>query len=66
MQQANEYMRREDAAKFLQVSQRTISDWQRRRLIPHVKLGRKCVLFKRSDLERAMSRYTVQAVGGLS
>ena len=57
------YMRREQAAVFLGVSTRTISEWQRRRLIPHVKMGRKCVLFKRADLERAIDKFTVNAVG---
>jgi excisionase family DNA binding protein len=57
------YLRRPDAAAYLNVSERTISDWQRKRIIPHVKAGKKCVLFKRSDLDAAMNRFTVQAVG---
>lgn len=60
---ADAYMRREEAARFLGVATRTISDWQRRRIIPHVKMGRKCVLFKREDLVKAMGKYTVRAVG---
>lgn len=60
---ADAYMRREEAARFLGVATRTISDWQRRRIIPHVKMGRKCVLFKREDLVKAMDKYTVRAVG---
>ncbi len=57
------YMRREQAAEFLGVAPRTLSEWQRRRIIPHVKMGKKCVLFKREDLVKAMDRYTVRAVG---
>jgi len=57
------YLRREDAARYLNVSTRTVSDWQRRRIIAHVRVAPKCVLFKRSDLDAAMQRFTVDAVG---
>jgi excisionase family DNA binding protein len=60
---ASGYMRRDQAAKFLGVAPRTVSEWQKRRIIPHIKLGRKCVLFKREDLVKAMERFTVKAVG---
>ena len=59
----NEYLRREAAAKYLGISPRTLSDWQKRRLIPFIKPARKCTLFKRGELDRAMARLTVQAVG---
>jgi len=57
------FLRREDAAAYLNVSTRTISEWQKRRIIPHVRMGKKCVLFKRADLDAAMNRFTVAAVG---
>ncbi len=57
------FMRRPEAARYLGVSQRTVSDWQSRRIIPCVKAGVKCVLFKRADLDAAMQRFTVNAVG---
>lgn len=57
------FMRRPEAARYLGVSQRTVSDWQSRRIIPCVKAGVKCVLFKRADLDAAMQRFTIQAVG---
>lgn len=57
------YMRRPAAAKYLGVSVRTVSDWQKRRLIPYVKAGRKCVLFNRTQLDRAMEKLVVQSVG---
>ena len=60
---AEGYMRRDEAAKYLGVSPRTVSDWQRRRIIPHTKVARKCVLFKRADLDRAMDKFTVRAMG---
>jgi len=58
-----EYFRRPGAADYMDVSERTVSDWQKRRLIPFVKMGRKCVLFRRLDLDRAIAKFTVQSVG---
>lgn len=61
--QFSEYMRRQEAARYLGVSTRTISDWQKKRLIPFVKPARKCVMFQRVALDRAMERLVVQSVG---
>lgn len=61
-----EYMRRDAAAKYLGISPRTLSDWQKRRLIPFIKPARKCTIFKRSELDSAMARLTVHAVGSES
>ena len=36
-----EWMRRESAAAYLNISPRCLSEWQKRRLIPYVKAGRK-------------------------
>jgi len=58
------YLRRPSAAGYCNVSQRTISDWQKRRIIPFVKMGRKCVLFKRADLDAALDRFKIKAVRG--
>lgn len=57
------YLNRGEAAEYLGVCPRTISELQRKRLIPHVKLARKCVRFRPADLDRAMDRLTVKAVG---
>ena len=62
----NEYMRRDAAAKYLGISPRTLSDWQKKRLVPFIKPARKCTIFKRSELDLAMARLTVQSVGGES
>lgn len=59
----SEYMRRDAAAKYLGVSPRTISDWQKKRLIPFFKPARKCTLFRRDQLDRAMEKLMVQSVG---
>ena len=57
------YMRRDAAAEYLGIAPRTLSDWQARRVIAFVKAGRKCVLFRRADLDKAMERLTIRAVG---
>jgi excisionase family DNA binding protein len=59
------YLRREDAAVFLGVSTRTVSDWQRKRIIPFVQAGRKCILFPVAGLDAAMQRFTVNAIGAV-
>ncbi|MBU4200748.1 MAG: helix-turn-helix domain-containing protein [Verrucomicrobia bacterium] len=58
-----QYLRRPGAAEYLDVSERTISDWQKRRIIPFFKVGRKCVLFSRGDLDRAIAKFTVKSIG---
>lgn len=57
------YLRRREAARYLGVSPRTISDWQAQRRIPHIKVGRRCVLFRVVDLDKAMAKLTVDAIG---
>jgi excisionase family DNA binding protein len=56
------YLRPNDAVKVLPISRRTLSNWQRRRLLPFYKIGR-AVMFKRADLEHALDRFRVAAVG---
>ena len=57
------YMRREEAAKYLNISLRTLTDWQRRHLVPFAKISHKVCLFKTADLDRAIERLTLRAVG---
>jgi excisionase family DNA binding protein len=57
------YLRTSEAARYLSVSARTIRDWQSRRMIPFMRMGRKVILFKRSDLDRALDRFRVDAIG---
>ncbi len=56
------FIRRDEAAKYCGVSRRTISEWQARRVIPFIRMGRKCVLFKRADLDKALGKFEVRAV----
>ena len=57
------YLRPHDAAAYLSVSERTLRDWTRRGIIAHLKPCRKVCLFAIADLDKAMQRYRVQAVG---
>jgi len=56
------YLRPTEATKLLPVSRRTLSNWQRRHVIPFYRIGR-TVLFKRADIEAALERFRVKAVG---
>ena len=56
------YLRREQLVKILPVSLRTISYWQARKVLPFYRVGR-AVLFKRADVEAALERFRISAVG---
>ena len=56
------YMRKAQAAQFLGISVRTLTDWQRARIIPFRKI-RRAVLFDPHELEQAVGRFRVAAVG---
>jgi len=57
------YLRKGDAAKYLGISIRTLSDWERKRVVPFFKMSHRMVLFKRSDLDDAMNRFRAAAIG---
>ena len=57
------YMRREDAAKYLGVSVRTIGNMMNRRVIPYYKVSRGIVLFAVDEMDEALKRVRVRAVG---
>jgi hypothetical protein len=59
----HEWLRKGDAAKYCGVSVRTMSDWQRLRLVRFSKPSRRVCLFRRSDLDRALDRMAIKAVG---
>ncbi len=61
--QAEEYFRPQGASKYLHISRRCLSEWQQRRIVPYSKIGAKCVLFKKTDLDAAMARFRVAAIG---
>ncbi len=57
------YLRRASAARYCGISLRTLGEFQRRRILPYVRLGRRCILFKREDLDRALERFRVASIG---
>ena len=60
----SEYLRGQtQCAKYARVSRRCISEWQARRIIPFIKVGKKCVLFRKRDIDAALSKYEVSAIG---
>jgi excisionase family DNA binding protein len=59
---ASPYLRPAEAVRLLPVSRRTLSNWQRRRVIPFYRIGR-TVMFKRADIEAALERFRIAAVG---
>ena len=52
------YIRRADAMKYLGISARTLTDWQNRRIVPFAKVSHRVVLFKKTDLDKAIARMT--------
>jgi excisionase family DNA binding protein len=57
------YLRRNDAAKYLGVSLRTIGNLQSARRLPFSKIGEKSVLFKVADLDAFVARFRQNAIG---
>ena len=49
-------------ARNMNVCERTLEYWVAVRKIPYIKLGRKCVRFRLSDVQRALKRYEVKEV----
>ncbi len=60
------YLRPEDASRYLGVSPRTLRDWMARGLVAFHKPCKRVVLFSVADLDRAMARFRVTAVGEVS
>ena len=56
-----EYLRAHQVAKLLNISKRTVANWQKRRVLPHVKLGQ-VVLFRRSEIMAVLERFKVEAI----
>jgi hypothetical protein len=57
------YLRKSEAARYLGIAERTLSAWMTRRLVPYVKVSHRVVMFRIADLDRAMERFRVKAVG---
>ncbi len=55
-------MRAKEAAAYLRVSKRTLESWISQRIIPFARVGR-VRLFRRDDVDAALSRLTVGPLG---
>lgn len=58
----SDYLRPDGVCRYARISRRTLSDWQARRIIPFIKVSPKCVLFRKRDIDKALSRFEVSAV----
>lgn len=54
------YMRRQDVIARYALTNRLLSSWQKRRLLPYTKIGRRTTLFKIEDIESFLNKYTVK------
>lgn len=57
------YLRKEEAALYLNISIRTLTDWMKQRIVSYVKISHRVCLFKITDLDTSMDRYKIKAVG---
>lgn len=57
------YLRRREAAAYCGVSLGTLDAWVRKRLLPVIRPSVRTVLLRRSDIDRALDRFRVTAVG---
>jgi len=51
---------REDVAKYLGVSKRSISRWMKQGVLPHKRITSRLVMFRLQDLDRAVARMAEQ------
>ena len=59
----SDYLRgQRECGRYARVSPRTVSEYQRLGIFPYIKIGKKCVLFKKSAIDAALARFEVRAV----
>ena len=56
------YLRKLQAAEYLGISPRTLSQWMTRRAVPYYKIGQ-VPLFRREELDQALRRFRYKAAG---
>ena len=59
---SGEWMRAKQLLQLLPISRRTLDRWKVRNVIPYVRAGERVVLFRKSDVERMLSRMTIREV----
>ena len=60
--QATTYIRSEQAAALLGISPRTLVNWREKKIVPYRQVGH-VILFRADELDAALSRFRVGAVG---
>lgn len=58
MNKSLELLKTVDAAKYLNVSRRTIDEWKKQGLLAHIQKGTRYVRFKRQDLDAFLESIT--------
>ena len=57
------FMRITAAAKYLSISPRTLRTWVARRLVPAYRPTKRLTLFRRDDLDKALSKFRTTGSG---
>ncbi len=57
------FLRPPEAARYLGISKRHLGDLHAKGIIPGCKVGRKCLLYSKRELERAIMRFQTGRVG---
>jgi len=63
--QPSDYIRPKEAARYLNVSPRTIARWIACNRIPYIRMGRRMILLRKSSLDRAMDKLTIRSYGDI-
>ncbi|MBN1557859.1 MAG: helix-turn-helix domain-containing protein [Lentisphaerae bacterium] len=56
------YLRKKAAARYLGIAARTLNEWMAAGIVPFIRV-RHTILFRIKDLDRAMDKYRLRAVG---
>jgi excisionase family DNA binding protein len=59
------YLRKSQAAEYLNVCERSLTNLMRRRMIPFYRLSRGMCLFRRTDLDTALEAFRVKCAADL-
>ena len=60
------YIRGKEAAEYLGVSIRTLHAWKARAIIPCHKMAHRVCLYRKVDLDKAVGRFRLNAIGETS
>ena len=57
------YLRKQEAAQYLGISIRQLTEYMQRRLIPYMKISHRVCLFRVVDIDQALERFRIDALG---